>query len=375
MPPSATATHSPARPRLGRRLLGSNFVDLLVGPHGVDRYLELIRPQWTIGETRAKVLAARRQTTDSVTLTLRPNGAWRGFKPGQFVQVTVEIDGVRRSRCYSPASSPHAADGLIELTVKTHPDGLVSRFLAEHAGSGAVVGLSSADGDFVLPAQRPERLLLISGGSGITPVLSMLRTLCDEGHTEPITFLHYAPAQSDALYRHELAELAAHHPNLHLARSYTRAPGSGELDGHFSRAHLLTTAPDYARAETFVCGPPALVDAARSLWAVEDLDARLHVESFVPPSPAIRSDDAEGVLSFARASTSAPNDGRTILEQAEAAGLRPEFGCRMGICHSCSCRKTAGSVRNVLTGELSSPEEEEIRICVSVPAGDVELDL
>jgi ferredoxin-NADP reductase len=375
MPTTQTETLSPARPRLGRRFLGSSFVDLLVGPHGVDRYLELIRPQWTIGESRAKVLTVRRLTSDSVTLTLRPNGAWQGFLPGQFVRLTVEIDGVRRSRCYSPASSAHATDGLLELTVKTHPEGLVSGFLGEHAAPGAVVGLAAADGDFVLSAKRPHRLLLISGGSGITPVLSMLRTLCDEGHQEPITFLHYAPSEDQALYRYEVAELAAFHPNVRVARSYTRDPGRGELDGHFSREHLLAAAPDYAGAETFVCGPPALIDSARSLWAAEDLDAHLHVESFVPPSLAIRSDEAEGVISFASAATSAPNDGRTLLEQAEAAGLRPEFGCRMGICHTCSCRKTAGSVRNVFSGELSSPEEEEIRICVSVPAGDVELDL
>lgn len=370
-----THTTSPTRPRLGRRLLRSNFVDLLVGPHGVDRYLELIRPQWTIGESRAKVVATRRQTADSVTLTLRPNAAWQGFLPGQFVHLTIEIEGVRRSRCYSPASSAHAGDGLLELTVKAHPEGLVSGYLGEHTAPGTVVGLSAADGDFVLPERRPERLLLLSGGSGITPVLSMLRTLCDAGHTGPITFLHYAPTEADALYRSEVDELAARHPNVSVARSYTRARGTGELDGHFSREHLVTAAPGYAASETFVCGPPALIDSARTLWVAEDLDTRLHVESFVPPSLAIRSDAAEGVVSFARTSTSAPNDGRTLLEQAEAAGLSPEFGCRMGICHSCSARKTAGTVRNALTGELSSPESEDIRICVSVPAGDVELDL
>ena len=166
---------------LSRRLLGSPLLEALAAPHGVDRYLELIRPSWSLHATRAEVVDVRRQTSDSVTLTLRPNENWQGFSTGQFVRLTVEIDGVRHTRCYSPACSEHAAGGALELTVSTHPEGKVSRYLRDHARPGMVVGLTPADGDFVLPDARPEHLLLISGGSGITPVMSMLRTLCDEG--------------------------------------------------------------------------------------------------------------------------------------------------------------------------------------------------
>ena len=359
--------------RLGNRLLGSAVVDTLVGPHGIDRYLELVRPNWTIREARARVVRVERQTADSVTLHLKPNGAFSGYAAGQFVQLSVEIDGVRRSRCYSPAGSAHSPAEL-ELTVKTHPEGLVSRFLAARADVGMVVGLSQADGDFFLPPERPERLLLISGGSGITPVLAMLRTLCAEGHAGHVDFVHYAPSPSAALYRAELDMIAARHPNVRVLRAYTRAPGAGELDGHFSAAHLAAIGR-HGEAETFVCGPPALIDGVRSAWADGGLDRRLHVESFVPPSLAIRTDKADGEVSFARSGASAPNDGRTLLEQAEAAGLSPDFGCRMGICATCTCRKRAGAVRNAISGEVSSAEAEDIRLCVSVPLGDVQLDL
>ena len=354
-------------------LLRSNLVDNLVGPHGIDRYLELVRPSWTVNEPRGRIVGVERMTADSVTLTLKPNSAFAGFRPGQFVQVGVEIDGVRRTRCYSPAGSAHDR-GTLELTVKTHSDGLVSRFLAERAQVGMVVALSGAEGDFHLPATRPERLLLLSGGSGITPVLSMLRTLCHEAYSGRIDFVHYAPGPAAALYRSELELIAARHPNVRLLRSYTREPGAGELDGHFGATHLAALGA-YADSETFACGPPALLDSIRASWAAAGLDERLHVESFVPPTLAIRTDDPEGTVSFARAGEAAPNDGRTLLEQAEAAGLRPEFGCRMGICHTCSCRKTAGTVRNAITGEVSSAEDEEIRICVSVPVGDVQLEI
>jgi ferredoxin-NADP reductase len=359
--------------RLGRRVLGSALLEALAAPHGVDRYLELIRPSWSLHEARAEVVQVRRQTADSVTLTLRPNENWQGFSTGQFVRLTVEIDGVRHTRCYSPACSEHAL-GPIEVTVKAHPEGRVSGFLNRAAEPGMVFGLSVAEGDFVLPAERPERLLLISGGSGITPVMSMLRTLCDEGHAGAVTFLHYAQTRDRVPYRRELSEVARRHPNVRVALSYTREAG-GTLTGHLSRDHLRVVGPELARAPAYVCGPPGLIESARRIWAEDGIEQQLHVESFLPPSLALADDRAEGSVSFARAGEVVPNSGRSLLEQAEQAGLSPQFGCRMGICHTCTCRKTAGSVRNLVSGEVSSADEEDIQICVSAPLGDVELDL
>jgi stearoyl-CoA 9-desaturase NADPH oxidoreductase len=371
---------SPARPlspthvrRLGRRLLGSGLLEALAAPHGVDRYLELIRPAWSLHEVRAELIEVRRQTADSVTLTLRPNESWKGFSSGQFIRLTVEIEGVRQTRCYSPACSEHAC-GRIEISVKSHPEGQVSGFLNREARTGMVVGLSQAEGDFGLPPKRPEGVLLISGGSGITPVMSMLRTLCDEGHTGAVTFVHYAPTRDDVAYRDELSEIEARHPNVRVALAYTREIG-GALSGHLSREQLRAVGADASCAEAYVCGPPGLMESARRIWAEDGIEKLLHVESFLPPSPAIASDDAEGIVSFARSGEHRSNDGRSLLEQAEQAGLGPQFGCRMGICHTCTSRKTAGCVRNLVTGELSSAEEEDIQICVSVPAGDVELAL
>jgi stearoyl-CoA 9-desaturase NADPH oxidoreductase len=372
---SATArpfSPTPVR-RFGRRILGSPLLEALAAPHGVDRYLELIRPSWSLHEARAEVIEVGRQTADSVTLTLDPNENWKGFRTGQFVRLTVEIDGVRHTRCYSPACSEHEPD-RIEVTVKAHPEGRVSGFLNRAASPGMVVGLSEADGDFVLPAERPKRLLLISGGSGITPVMSMLRTLCDEGHAGAVTFVHYAQTRDRVPYRRELSEIAGRHPNVRIALAYTRESG-GTLTGHLSREHLRAVAPGAFRAPAYVCGPPGLIESARRIWAEDGIEQLLHIESFLPPSLALPSDRAEGSVSFARGGRLVANSGRSLLEQAEQAGLSPQFGCRMGICHTCTCRKTAGSVRNLVSGEVSGAEEEDIQICVSVPVGDVELDL
>jgi ferredoxin-NADP reductase len=359
--------------RLGRRLLHSSLLEALAYPHGVDRYVELARPLLVKRDVRAEVTAVRRQTPKSVTLTLCPNENWRGLRAGQFVGVGVEIDGVRETRPYSPASSQHAQAGALELTISTHPEGKVSRYLRDHARPGMIVGLTQAEGDFVLPDPRPERVLLISGGSGVTPVTAMLRTLCDERFAGEIGFLNYARSHELALYGAELDRLADRHEGLRVARGFTRGRRL-PLSGRFRREHLLAVISDHTSAATFVCGPPALIDAVRAVWARDGLPAPA-VETFTPPALVFDTEGAEGLVGFAASGREVANSGLPLLEQAEDAGLAPEHGCRMGICNTCSCRKTAGTVRNIVSGKVSTGRDEQIRICVSVPVGDVSLDL
>jgi ferredoxin-NADP reductase len=367
------AAAPPVRPRFGDRLLRSPLFDLLLGPHGVDRYLELIRPNLVVREARAEVVKVEHQTARSATLTLRPNRAWAGFKAGQFVRAGFEIDGVRRTRTYSPAGSEHASSDVIELTVTAHPDGVVSRHLNGATPPGTVVHLGSAQGEFILPEERPERLLLISGGSSITPVMAMLRTLCDEGHEGEVVFLHYARAAQDWLYTNEVQELAARHRNITPVYRTTRGPQAGPRLTPSALADLSPAASDGCMA---VCGPPSLLDAARTAWGeLGGSPDRLLAETFTPPSVSLTGAAAEGTLRFLRSGSRAEIGSGTLLEQAEAAGLSPDFGCRMGICHTCTCRKAAGAVRNLGTGEVSSEEDEDIQLCISVPAGDVALEL
>ena len=364
---------APARPSW-RKFSPLGLFEALATPHGVDRYLELINPMLTVRDLRAEVTEVHRSTADTVTLTLRPTRQWRGFQAGQFVQVTVEIDGVRRTRCYSPACSQYRDDGRIELTIKAHPDGVVSQFLHANAAPGLVVGLAQADGTFRLPQQRPDNVLFISGGSGITPVLSMLRTLCDEGYAGQVTFLHYGYTEQDISYRDELIALAAQHDNVRLVLAYTDQTHGGDLHGYFGQEHLEAAAPWHADAETFLCGPPGLMKSVRALYDERGLTDLLHFEDFAP-APIVDDGDATGAVSFERSGRSADNSGATLLEQAEAAGLTPEYGCRMGICFSCTKIKTSGCTRNIRTGAIDADPDTEIQLCISVPVGDVALDL
>jgi ferredoxin-NADP reductase len=349
---------------LARRMLTSPLVDLLTGPHGVDRYTELVAPTWTTGDARAKIVAMRRQTPRSVTLTLEPNRAFSGFRAGQHINLTVEIDGRRRTRPYSPASAEDASH--IELTVGRHDGGLVSNYLYEHARPGMVVGLNSVGGDFVLPIVRPRRILFVSGGSGITPVMSMLRTLHAEGFAGEIAFIHYARSAEEACYRDELAAMRG----VRVLHGYTRATTGSDLDGRFGPVHLAAAMRDPGEdTAVFVCGPPALVEAVREHCT------NVRSESFVPPVFDVPAEASGGSVTFADSGVELVDDGRPLLEQAEAAGLTPESGCRMGICHSCTRRKTRGAVKNLITGAVSSAEQEDVQICVSVPVGDVDIAL
>ncbi|PBI88835.1 Stearoyl-CoA 9-desaturase electron transfer partner [Rhodococcus erythropolis] len=362
-------------PRRGLSLVG--LIEAMAAPHQIDRYLELVNPMATVRDIRAQVVAVDHPTADSVTLTLRPTRQWRGFQAGQFVQLGVVIDGVRHTRCYSPAGGASTRSGLIELTVKAHPGGLVSQYLYANAAPGLVVSLSQADGVFSLPADRPRRVLLISGGSGITPVMSMLRTLVEEEHSGEIVFVHYANTDADVAYARALKTIAAQNPNVKLVLVYTET-GGGDLEGFFDRGHLDAVAPwiadpDAIDAQAYLCGPPGLMRGVREVFREVDVEHLLNTEEFAPA--VAETGEAGGEVSFTKSGVAAENSGETLLEQAEAAGLNPEYGCRMGICFSCTSVKKAGRTRNVRTGETDDEPDKKIQLCVSAPVGDVTVDI
>jgi ferredoxin-NADP reductase len=370
---TSTASGRGLAQTLRKRVLGSDLLDLLTGPHGVDRYTELVAPTWTLGEARAKVIDVRRTTPRSVTLMLAPNATFASthtVKAGQYVNLTVDIDGRRHTRCYSPANAEGSAN--LELTIGRHDGGLVSTYLYEHARRGMVVGLTGIGGDFVLPPrgpQRPRRILFVSGGSGITPVMAMLRTLLAEGHNRTpgneVAFVHYARTAAEACYREELTadnDL----PGVRVLHGYTRSD-AGDLAGRFDVGHLAAAMP--SPDAVFVCGPTALVEAVQ-----QHCDS-VYTESFVPPVFGAQANPTGGRIAFADSNIDVEDDGRSLLEQAESAGLAPQNGCRMGICHTCTRRKTSGTVRNLITGAISTGPDEDVQICVSVPVGDVDLSL
>jgi len=364
-------------------ILRSRAVAALTSPHGVDRYLEIIDPMWSVHEVRGRVVDVRRETGGDApvaTITLQPTTGWRGHRAGQYVQVGVDLPGSRRTtRCFTISSAASAPGEPITLTVRSNVGerGLdsVSRYLVEDARPGTVVHLSQAEGGFCLdesPATPTNNhLLFITGGSGITPAMSMVRTLLRDGYDgragRKVTFLHYARTAEDQIFAEELARIAEddNDVTVHLRH------GDGESDSRFSEFELRRLVPTYRDTDTWACGPAPMLALVEEAYAGT---GRLRTETFkiagVVPSGA-----AEGDVAFSRSGEQAPNSGASLLEQAEALGLKPEFGCRMGICFSCTATKSSGTVRNVLTGEESSLPDEQVRICVNAPVGDCVVDL
>ncbi len=364
---------------LTQRVLGSRAMAALATPHSVDHYLQLFYPMWAATEVRARVVSIVRENPDATgsapvaTLTLQPTSTWRGHRAGQYVQVGVELpgSGKRLTRCFSISSASSLPGERFTLTIRAHEEGQVSKFLVNEAQPGQMLHLSQAEGEFTVheSAATPtnNHLLMISGGSGITPVMSQVRTLLRDGYDgragRKVTFLHFARSPEDQIFAAELAGIAGADNGVEVHLRYG--------DQTFSEFELRRLVPAFRDTDTWACGPAGLIELVRA--ASGEDNPRLRVEFFKPPSTATGT--AEGQVSFTRSGKAAANTGASLLEQAEALGLTPEFGCRMGICFSCTSRKTDGTVRNVLTGETSSLPDEDIRICVSAPEGDCSVEI
>jgi ferredoxin-NADP reductase len=366
---------APLHALLRTRVAGA-LVTPLVSPRKLDDYLELVDPTWSLHQVRARIIEVRHETSDVTSLYLEPNENWRGHRAGQHVTLTAVIDGVRHTRCFTLSTAP-GAERRLRVTIKAHERGVLSTWARDRASVGDVLTLSQAQGEFVLPTPLPQKLLFISGGSGMTPLLAMAQQLVQAGYRGQLCWLHY---ERDALpLEDELRTLTA---ALATARFELVLTGAAELlragSRHLSELQLQALVPDWAERELFVCGPRPLLAAASALFGARGLSQRVHSERFQLdwPEPTPSAPGAPRRLVFAKSGrTSDAQPGVSLLDQAEQAGLQPQHGCRMGICHTCVCTKRSGTVRNVRTGLTSDARDEEIQLCIHTPLSDVSLDL
>ena len=337
----------------------------------IDDLAATLATTWSSRRIRARVVDAIRETADVRTLVLRPNRLWRGHRAGQHVLVDAEVDGRRVSRTFT-ISSPPRPDGTIAITVKRRPQGKLSVWWNERATRGEVVTLGAPAGDFVLPAAPRGRIVMVSAGSGITPVMAMLRDLEARAHATPVLFIHSARRLEDVIFRGELEGLARRRScfdlKLHLSEAGSR------LDASSLARYARAAGDDLA----LVCGPGAFMEAVRAAWCDAGAEGRLRFEHFGLPS-ALISAAAEAASQPVHANRSglsfvAPGTS-SLLAAAEAAGLAPAYGCRMGICHTCKCRKVAGVVVDLRTGRTSEEPGEMIQLCVSAARSPLTLDL
>jgi ferredoxin-NADP reductase len=336
-----------------------------------DDYLELVNPLWSTRELRGRIEEVKREAATAATILIKPGYRWPGHKPGQYCRIGVDIDGVRHWRAYSLTSDPYREDGLISITPKKVDEGKVSPYLVEEAKPGTIVSLSTVEGAFVLSDPPPEKVLFISAGSGVTPIMSMLRHLDHDDQLNDAVLLHSARRTDEVMFGDDLRALAERREGFHLHEQLT-----GD-HGRMGPRDLEKLCPDWREREVYISGPNEMLDAFTEHFEREADCDRLHMERFQPKLGLGEQGAGEGgAIKFVASDCEAKSDGKTpILVAGEEKGLDLPFGCREGICHTCVGELRSGRVRDLRNGEVYGQEGEVIRTCISAPEGPIEIDL
>jgi ferredoxin-NADP reductase len=333
-----------------------------------DDYLRLANPLWSARELRGRILQVRRETHDSATLVIKPGwGFGFDYEPGQYMGIGLLVDGRWRWRSYSLTSSPVKGARTVTITVKAMPEGFLSSHLVGGVKPGTIVRLAAPQGNFVLPDPAPPAVLFITAGSGITPVMSMLRTLVRHDQITDVIHLHSAPTAADVMFGGELEQLARDHAGYRLLLRTTRSQGRRDV------TQLDTEVPDWRERQTWACGPEAVLNAAERAWSAAGVQDRLHLERFAVSRAAPAG--AGGTVTFGKSGKSTTADAATsLMDAGERIGVQMPFGCRMGICQSCVVGLVEGHVRDLRTGAEHEPGTR-VQTCISAASGDCVLDV
>jgi ferredoxin-NADP reductase len=348
-------------------------VEAAVTPLAIDDVLDVFHPLRGNRDDdglRGRIVSVTPETAESATILVKPGRDWAGHVPGQYVRVGVDVEGVRMWRTYSLTHGVRR-DRNISITVKAIPGGVVSNHLVHRAKAGQMIQLEQAEGEFVLPTPFPRKLLLVTAGSGITPVIGMLRNLFSSRVPvdRDITLVHVNQSESSAMFRDELRAHAAA-GNLTLVERYD------DLHGILDVNHLGDVVPDLAERLTYACGPAGLLDALEKHHA--DRGLSLTTERF--RATLVEAGEG-GTVTFADGRELEADGATPILDVAEGAGVLMPSGCRMGICMGCVVPMRSGAVRDLRNGALTvavpgetGPEGVPIQTCINAAAGECRID-
>jgi len=333
-----------------------------------DDLLGTVNPVWSRSEPHARVVALRRETADTTTLVLRTGRVHPRHRPGQFIGIGLQVDGIWQWRTYSVTSRPE--DTLVAVTVTEVPGGLVSGRLAHATPVGTVLRIGPPAGDFVLAEQTPEKLLMVAAGSGITPIMGIVRDLAARrpDALDGAVLVHSDRTSADLVFGAELRRIAA-------ATGMRLVPWLSGSTGRLTADSLTDVVPDWAAREAYACGPAGLLDALTALWERSADPATLHIERFVPPPVAAEGVPGGQVRFTTSGITAEAAPGQGLMAAGEAAGVLLPSGCRMGICHTCVGTLRSGAVRDLRTGDLRDTPGQFVQTCVSGAVGDIEIDL
>ncbi len=363
-------TTTAPRPTLAGGLRGRllRLAERVTTPLVPADYLDVIDPLRAGATLRGRVIAIHPETADAATLVIKPGRGWRTHIPGQYARIGVDVDGVRQWRTYSLTSAITRPDGCIGITVKAIGDGIVSNHLVRRTPIGTVVHLDQAAGDFTLNAPATAKLLFVTAGSGITPVMGMLRNMAASRHRD-VVVVHCAPTAADVIFGEELRALAAR-GQIRLVEIHTRAAGRLNI------ARIEDLVDDFTDRLTWACGPTALLDDIENRWAAAEITASLRTERF--RFATIVTGDG-GTVTFSKTqSTIDVTGGQSLLDAGESAGVLMPSGCRMGICFGCVAPLRQGAVRDLRSGDITTAAPGDgvvIQTCISAAAGACEIEL
>ena len=342
-----------------------------------------------------RVVGVFRETGEIRTLRLAASGSGEipfRFAPGQFLTMTVTRDGKPVRRAYSISSSP-AQRAYCEITVKRESRGAMSPYLCDEVKAGDLLACAAPGGSFTFTGAEAPGVVLIGGGVGLTPLMSVIRYLTDVGWPGPVHLLFFCRTTEDFLFREELERLQRRHANLEVIASMTRAQGTTWMGpcGRPSKSMIAAAVPDIASRRVHLCGPPPMMDAVKGI--LNELGVppmQVKTEIFGPPAkpssgPAMTDAAAVAVaprataaiVQFARSKVSAAVPaGRTILDAADSIGVFIDNACRSGTCGSCKVKLQAGVVSMAVEDALEPAEKASgiVLACQALPSGDVTVD-
>ncbi|WP_173425649.1 hybrid-cluster NAD(P)-dependent oxidoreductase [Photobacterium angustum] len=300
------------------------------------------------------------------------NQALPTYLPGQHLPIQLEVNGEYISRRYTLSSSP-SRPGRYAISVKRVNDGRISNWLHEHFQVGDTLVSESPSGDFHLGVHT-DKLLLLSGGSGVTPMMSMLRYLSDHDLVRDVVFYHQCRTEADIPYLEELRAIEEKHPSLDLRIVLTQPKRDWQGEsGRLSIGHLAMMS-DLDKRQVFVCGPDAFMSSAKKLLLNMGMAAsRYHQEAFGPVRHAL--EEKKTVELSIDGQLFQGNNQAALLEQAETAGINMDYSCRAGFCGACKVTVKSGEVEQPEVPALSSQERAEGKVlaCCCVPRGDLEI--
>ncbi len=349
-----------------RNSLFNSLAQSVMNSHDANFWLQKINPLWSVNQPLARIVKKQNVAKDTVSLILQCNRHVVRGVAGQHHPVTVEIAGRHYERTYSlmQVDTDHLC-----LTVKKVAQGLVSSWLVEHSQTGDILRLGQPYGEMQQTIST-SNLALLAAGSGITPMLSLIEALCQSKQldTTSVKLMYWVKTHADAAYAEYLKEVADNFSNFSYQIFYTR-----EQDPRLNQSHADQFAA-LADTTVYACGPSGFATLAESLFKQA---AVLHTEAFSLSQFAEDHTETGFVnvtLTHSNKTLAIPK-GQSILASLEQQGIKPNHGCRMGICNKCACNKAQGATKNLLNGAANHEPAQLLKICVNSAQSDLVIDL